>query len=641
MKTLETSMDQTPAATHAHASDTPPLRVALLGNPNCGKTALFNLLTGSRQKVANYAGVTVERKVGKLRTASGRKVKVLDLPGAYSLNALSLDEQITRDVMTGQQADEPLPDLLVCVVDATNLRLNLRLVLEARALNLPMVLALNMWDSAQHEGISVDVDKLAQALGVPVVKTVGIRHDGAQELLAYLDSVQPKVTHAVSGLWHGSSVQEVTATQQEVRQILRAAVQEPPNTLKWDDAIDAVALHPLWGMLVLTGTLFLMFQAVFSWATVPMNAIKASVQWLGEGAQTLLGDGPLTRLLVDGVLAGAGGVLVFLPQILILFLFILALEDSGYLPRAAFLLDRVMGTVGLSGRSFIPLLSSFACAIPGIMATRTITHWRDRLVTIMIAPLMTCSARLPVYALLIGAFIPSRPVLGVFNLQGLVMFGLYFGGIVSAMLVAWVFQFWRSQGRATPLLMELPSYRWPNLRGLAQGLWERTLIFVQRVGGIILAIMVLLWFLSNYPTPPEGFAGPAIQYSLAGRLGHALEWLVAPIGFNWQIAVALVPGLAAREVAVGALGTVYAVAASGDDVASQLSGLIGQSWSLATALSLLAWYVFAPQCISTLVAVRRETNGWRYVVIMAAYLFGLAYAASWVTYRLTLWLGGS
>jgi ferrous iron transport protein B len=622
------------------APDAAPLRIALLGNPNCGKTALFNLLTGSRQKVANYAGVTVERKEGHLKTTSGRHVEILDLPGAYSLNALSADEQITRDIVTGQRANERLPDLVLCVVDATNLRLNLRLVLEARSLNLPLALVLNMCDSAEREGIVVDRNRLSVELGMPVLKTVGVQQDGASELLSYLDTVQQAAPVKSSVTWHCSSVQEVMATQQEVRRLLKLTVQEPPDTLHTDDAIDAVVLHPLWGMLLLAFTLFLMFQAVFSWATVPMDAIKVVMESLSGLIRAHLADGMLRSLLTDGIIAGAGGVLVFLPQILILFFFILVLEDSGYLPRAAFLLDRVMGTVGLSGRSFIPLLSSFACAVPGIMATRTITHWRDRLVTIMIAPLMTCSARLPVYALLISAFIPSRTVFGVLNLQGLVMFALYLGGIVSAMLIAGIFMLWRGHARPTPLIMELPSYRWPNLRNLAHGLYERASIFTKRVGGIILSMTVLLWFLASFPSAPEGATGAAIQYSYAGELGRLLGVLVAPIGFNWQIAIALVPGMAAREVAVSALGTVYALSESGTDVASQLAPLIGQSWSLATALSLLVWYVFAPQCLSTLVAVRRETNTWRYPVLLAGYLFALAYLASFVTYRLTLsWSG--
>jgi len=624
--------------------DEKPLRVALLGNPNCGKTALFNLLTGSRQKVANYAGVTVERKEGMLETASGRQVVVLDLPGAYSLNALSADEQITCDIVTGHQPNEPLPDLVVCVVDATNLRLNLRLVLEARALNLPLVLALNMCDAARHSGITVDRAILARELAMPVIETVGIRHDGAQELLTYLAKVDLSKSRKrlkATTTWHAPHVDEVMATQQEVRRVVKLAVQEPAESLHRDDAIDAVVLHPLWGMGVLAATLFLMFQAVFSWAVWPMDVIKSVVEGLSGFVRSHLAEGPLVSLLVDGVLAGAGGVLVFLPQILILFFFILVLEDSGYLPRAAFLLDRVMGTVGLSGRSFIPLLSSFACAVPGIMATRTITHWRDRLVTIMIAPLMTCSARLPVYALLIGAFIPSRTVWGIFNLQGLVMFALYVGGILSAMAVAAAAMVWRTRARPTPLVMELPAYRMPNLRSLGHGLYERASIFIKRVGGIILALTILLWFLATYPAPPAGATDAAINHSYAGILGHWLEVVVAPIGFNWQIAIALVPGMAAREVAVGALGTMYAVAGTGEDVATQLAPLIAQSWSLATALSLLVWFIFAPQCVSTLVAVRRETNSWRYPLLMTAYLFALAYGASWITYRLTLmWTGG-
>jgi ferrous iron transport protein B len=360
---------------------------------------------------------------------------------------------------------------------------------------------------------------------------------------------------------------------------------------------------------------------------------------VGAWVQGAMPEGMLRSLLVDGVIAGAGSVLVFLPQILILFLFILALEDSGYLPRAAFLLDRVMGSVGLSGRSFIPLLSSFACAIPGVMATRTISSWRDRLVTIMIAPLMTCSARLPVYALLIGAFIPQREVWGVFNLQGLVLFALYFAGILSAMGVAWSFKHLRRQKGEAPLLMELPAYRWPNLRNLGVGLWERARIFLKRVGGIILSLMILLWFISSFPAPPAGASGPAIQYSLAGLIGQMLQPVFAPIGFNWQICIALIPGLAAREVAVGALGTVYSLSATGDAVAEQLSPMLAGSWSVATALALLAWYVFAPQCISTLATVKRETNSWRYPLMMAGYLFALAYVAAFLTYRIALVLG--
>jgi len=622
---------------------TAPLRVALLGNPNCGKTALFNLLTGARQKVANYAGVTVERKEGTLQTASGRRVRVLDLPGAYSLHAQSMDEAVTRDIVTGQRAGEPAPEVLVCVTDATHLRLNLRLVLEARALGLPMVLVLNMSDVAERQGIVIDREALVRELGMPVLATVGVRGGGAQELVQWLDTAQPAALAAAQvpvARPEGSAQQQVMQLHQQVRRIIDVAVRAPQVSLHRDDRIDAVVLHPVWGMVLLAVTLFLMFQAVFSWAAAPMDWIKAATEAAGAWVNANMGEGTLRSLLTDGIIAGAGGVVVFLPQILILFFFILVLEDSGYLPRAAFLLDRVMGVVGLSGRSFIPLLSSFACAIPGIMATRSIPSWRDRLVTIMIAPLMTCSARLPVYALLIAAFIPEQTVAGVFNLQGLVLFALYVAGIVSAMAVAAVARLARTNTGAAPLLMELPTYRWPSVRSLAIGLWERAKIFLRRVGGIILALTVLLWFLSSFPAPPAGATGPAIEYSLAGKIGSLLAVVFAPIGFNWQISIALVPGMAAREVAVGALGTVYALSATGEETAAQLGPLIAAHWSLATALSLLVWFIFAPQCLSTIATVKRETNSWRYPLIMTAYLFVLAYLASFVTYRIALAMGG-
>ena len=615
------------------------LRVALLGNPNCGKTALFNLLTGSRQKVANYAGVTVERKEGLFDTPNGKRIRILDLPGAYSLNAISQDETITRDVVLGTKEGEERPDLLICVTDATNLRLNLRLVVEAKRLGLPMVLALNMADVAQHRGVHIDVDMLERELGMPVVRTVAVRRGGADDLIGAIErhlSGRPLADFK----WTAPDTADVATTQREVRRIMTVAVREPANELRIDDALDRVVLHPLWGYVILALTLFMMFQAVFSWAQWPMDAINALVDAAGRLLSTWLPEGILQSLLVDGIIAGAGSVLVFLPQILILFLFILALEDSGYLPRAAFMLDRMMGAVGLSGRSFIPLLSSFACAVPGIMATRNIGNWRDRLTTIMIAPLTTCSARLPVYALIIGAFIPQRTILGVLNLQGIVLFALYVAGIVSAMAVAWVLKVAAGRNILHPLLMELPSYRWPNPRNLVIGLIERAKIFLTRVGTIILSLTILLWFLSSFPAPPLDATGPAIQHSVAGIIGRALETVLSPIGFNWQISIALVPGLAAREVAVGALGTVYALSAAGDDVAAQLKPMIAQTWSLATAYSLLAWFVFAPQCLSTLAIVRRETNSMRYPLIMAGYLFALAYLASFITYRIALALTG-
>ena len=616
-------------------SAAPPWTVALVGNPNCGKTALFNLLTGARQKVANYAGVTVERKAGIARLANGRSVAVIDLPGAYSLTPATPDEQVTLDVIEGRRAAEAAPDLFVAVLDATNLRMGLRLVLELERLGRPIVVALNMADAARSQGLAIDTTRLAAELACPVVETVAVRHNGHARLLVQLEA---ETDLARAPLPRSDAAGSSAALQREVRRILAVAAPRAAQRGRFQHRIDAVVMHPVWGLAILAVTLFLVFQAVFSWANVPMDAIKAGIAALGEWTTAHMAGGPLRSLLVDGVIAGAGSVLVFLPQILILFFFILLLEDSGYLPRAAFLLDTLMGKVGLSGRAFIPLLSSFACAIPGIMATRTIANWRDRLATIMVAPLMTCSARLPVYALLIGAFVPDRAV-GFFNLRGLTLFALYVAGVVAAMAVAWVLKRFWMKSRYQPLMLELPPYRMPGVRNLVLGLWERARIFMRRVGTIIFSLMVVLWFLSSWPAPPEGAAGAAIQYSLAGLLGQTLQHVFAPIGFNWQISIALVPGLAAREVAVGALGTVYAMSAAGDAVAETLSPVIAHSWSLATAFSLLAWYVFAPQCLSTLVVVKRETNSWRYPLLMAAYLFALAYAAAFVTYRVALVLG--
>ena len=608
------------------------MHIALVGNPNCGKTALFNRLTGSRQKVANYPGVTVERKEGHFHSATGRHYRVLDLPGAYSLDAVSLEEVITRDVCRGVHPDERAPEIMVCVVDATNLRLHLRFVLELRALGRPMIVALNMMDAAARRGIRIDTAALSAELGLPVLETIAVRRGGSDALVQALDTFS----------WQADAANTVTLSKPEmhaeVRRLIAGAVHLPAHDPVLDERLDRILLHPTWGLAVLAGLMFVMFQAVYVWAAPMMDAIDASISSLGIWAHGVLPDGPLRSLLVDGVIAGIGAVLVFLPQILILFTFILLLEESGYLPRAAFLLDHTMASAGLSGRSFIPLLSSFACAVPGIMAARSIADPRDRLATILVAPLMTCSARLPVYALLIGAFIPRQQVLGVLNLQGLVLFSLYVFGIVSALAVAYVMKKWRRDGGEHPLLLELPSYRLPHPRDLLLGLWERALIFLRRVGGVILAMTILLWFLLSYPGMPDGAAGAAIDYSFAGRIGHAMTLLFAPIGFDWRICIALIPTMAAREVMVSSLATVYAVAAD-DQAAQALSPLLAQDWSLATALALLVWFVYAPQCVSTLATIRRETNSWKQVGIAAGYLFALAYLAAFVTYRVALWLG--
>ncbi len=601
-------------------------RIALVGNPNCGKTALFNLLTGSRQKVANYPGVTVERKEGRCAAPSGRVFRVLDLPGCYSLAATSPDEAITRDVCTGRFEAEPQPDLLVCVADATNLRLHLRFVLEVQRLGRPTVLALNMVDEAERRGIRVDRPLLERALGMPVVETVAVKRGGAAALLERLDRDFPAPPPALAA---------DADLHAEVNRLLAVAVAMPRRTAKIDDTLDGLVLHPVWGMVILGATLLLMFQAVFSWAQPMMDGITWGVGAFGDAVAHALPAGFLRSLLVQGVIAGVGSVIVFLPQILILFAFILVLEESGYLPRAAYLLDRLMVGAGLTGRSFIPLLSSFACAIPGIMATRTIQDQRDRLATIIVAPLMTCSARLPVYTLLIAAFIPRRTVMGLFNLQGLVLFGLYTAGIATALCVAYAMKRFRHDRIEHALLLELPSYRWPNVRDVAIGLWERARVFLfQRVGKIIVATSIVLWFLSSFPAPPPGAAGPAINYSIAGFIGHALAYAFAPLGFTWQICISLIPGMAAREVVIGALATTYSLSTTDTDAAVKLAPIIASQWSLATALSLLVWYVFSPQCISTLAVIRRETNSVRTVAIVMGYLLALAYFASLLTYQI-------
>ena len=621
--------------------------VALLGNPNCGKTALFNLLTGSRQKVANYSGVTVERKEGRLALGSGKNIRILDLPGAYSLYPRSLDERVTCNVLLGRAEGEKRPDLVLCILSAMNLRRNLRLVLAAKRLGLPCVVALNMLDIAKRQGLQIDTAALSQELGLPVITSVGIQSDGADGIKQFLSELDWRNLNALRTGTSDATLENVAShiahtesDNVQVQRILQNLGLDQIIPDQLSDRLDAVLLHPIFGPMILVALLFCIFQAVFTWATMPMELIKTSIEYLGTQMSEVLPDTWLRSLLINGILAGLGGVVIFLPQILILFFFILLLEESGYLPRAAYLLDRVMGSVGLSGRSFIPLLSSFACAIPGIMATRSISNARDRLVTILIAPMMTCSARLPVYALLISAFIPEQKLWAGIDLQGLVLFLLYLAGILGAMAVAWVLKrFTSEQFRMNALMMELPSYHLPRLGNLAISLWQRAEIFLRRVGGIILIMTIGLWVLSSFPQPPEGATGSPIQYSFAGVIGQALAHVFSPIGFNWQISIALVPGMAAREVVVSSLATVYALSSSSADAAEALIPLISSGWSLATALSLLAWFVFAPQCLSTIAAVKRETGGWKIPIIMLSYLFGLAYIASFITYRIATFFG--
>jgi ferrous iron transport protein B len=615
------------------------LNLALVGTPNSGKTSLFNALTGSRQRAANYPGVTVERKSGVVQTPAGRAVTVLDLPGTYSLRGRSPDEQITREVVFGEIRDEKIPDCIVCVADATNLRLSFRLVLELKQVGRPLVLVLNMIDLARHRGIVFDLDRLSSELGIPVVTAVSVRKGGTADLLRLLDGIVPGPDHSAN-TWRPHSASELRALQREADRIISATVTPPSKPDTATTRIDSVVLHPVAGLLILLTVLFVMFQAVFSWAQPAMDLLSNGFDALGQFVHAELPDGLLQSFLQNGVISGVGSVVVFLPQILILFLFILLLEDFGYMARAAFLMDRIMGGAGLHGRAFIPLLSSFACAIPGIMAARVIDNRRDRLTTILIAPLMTCSARIPVYTLIISAFIPRRDVFGVINLQGLVMFGLYAAGISSALAVSFIAKtvMWRDY-EPSPFMLELPDYKLPRFRSIVLGLYMRAKMFLHRAGTTIFSMMVLIWFLASFPRPPAGAEGPAISFSLAAMIGRAIEPALAPLGFNWQIAVALIPGMAAREVAVAALGTVYAIE-GGKEAADQVGQILAANWSMATALSLLVWYIFAPQCASTLAVIRRETGSWKWMAVTFGYMLALAYLASLITYHVARALGG-
>ncbi|TPG52699.1 ferrous iron transporter B [Sphingomonas glacialis] len=613
--------------------------VALVGNPNAGKSALFNALTGARQKVGNYPGVTVERHSGKLTLPDGRIVDLVDLPGAYSLEPSSPDERVTRDVVTGTQTGERLPDALVVVVDASNLDNHLRFALQLIALGLPVVVALNMFDLAERDGLTLDPLKLSAELGVPVVPTVAVRRRGLDELKILLGGIvdadaairlRPS-NHAIG--------EDIVTLQRRARKIAQAATVEEAPARRWGNALDSVALHPVLGVLLLFVILFVMFQAVFFAGAAPAEAIASVFDAVSGLVKDVMPDSVLRSLITDGIIAGVGAVVKFLPQILIMFLFILVLEASGYMVRAAFLMDRVMASVGLSGRAFIPLLSSFACAVPGIMSTRTIDDEKDRLTTILVAPLMTCSARLPVYTLVIGALIPNTKVLPFVGLQGLVMLGLYIMGVVGAFVVAFVLRRTVTKGASSGFMMEMPKYQLPRVRDLAIGLWSRAEIFLKRAGTTIAFTTIVLWALLSFPKPPEGSPVSPVNYSVAGRIANTIEPAFRPIGFNRDIVLALIPAMAAREVAVAALGTVYAIDTAGEQSETKMAQTLHTRWSLPTALAFLMWFVFAPQCISTIAVTRRETNGWKWPAFMVGYLFALAYIAAGAAYWAAIGFG--
>lgn len=608
---------------------------SLLGAPNCGKTALFNRLTGSNAKVANYVGVTVDKLEGTF--IEDTNIRIVDLPGTYSLRTTTLDEAVARDVVLGKMGQRP--DGIIAVADATNLRMTLRMVLEIKQLGLPIVVALNLSDVARSRGLLIDTQKLSELLGVPVLETVAIKKDGTKALCEAIKNLPHQTATPLDTESAEKMLEQIDSQQlyQEVEQILSQAVTRELELPMWHQRLDHFVMHPILGVSLLLVILLLVFQAVYSWAEPIMTLIEDGFTWLGEWVTTQLPEGLLADLLVNGVIAGVGGVLVFLPQITILFAFILLLEDSGYLPRAAFLLDNLLAKSGLSGRAFIPLLSSFACAVPAVMSARTIQDPRERLVTIAIAPMLTCSARLPVYALIIGAIIPDQTVWGIFNLQGLVLFALYFIGILSAGLVAYVtkrFALRKGKIQQFPLLMELPTYRMPNFRHICLTLWERVSAFLKRAGTVIFALSVILWFLVTFPSAPESATAPAIDYTFAGMLGHIIEPIFAPLGFTWQMCIAMIPGIAAREVVVAALGTVYAMSGSEDQIMESLTPVVTNDWGLPTALAFITWYIYAPMCMATLAVIKRETKSTKQTFLITAYLFALAYFFALVVYHI-------
>lgn len=606
--------------------DTPParLRLALLGAPNCGKTSMFNALTGGRAKVANYPGVTVEYRKGEFDLPSGQGLELLDLPGVYGDCGHSMDERVAIDAVRGNLDGERRPDAILFMMDASHIETHLHNVLQAKNYGLPIILVLNMMDMAARDGIDIDITKLSEALGIDVISSVAVRAAGRAHLIDYLEGWSASIL-AGGAATPIIEADNLKALQSKARLISAQSVSRIERAQTRTQRIDNIVMHPLIGPIILLLILFVMFQAVYSWSGPAIDAIEGAFGWLSGLAGSVMPDGWAKSLITDGIITGVGAVLVFLPQIVILFAFILLLEASGYMARAAFLVDSLMAKIGLNGRAFIPLLSSFACAIPGVMAARTIESERDRLTTILISPLMTCSARWPVYFLIIGAFIPQGKI-GIFNQQGLVAFGLVMAGVIIAMIMAAIFKRTLTRGEASGLLIELPSYKMPVLKDYIIGLWDRAKIFIDRAGRIILPASIIIWFLASYPSR----AGTIAQ-TYAGKIGSLIEPLLRPIGFNLEIAISLIPAMAAREVAVSSLATIYAVAET--DVDTQLSAIISSQWTMPTALAFLAWFVFAPQCLSTFAVIRKETNSWKWPLFAFSYLFVLAYVAAGITYH--------
>ena len=661
------------------ATDNGHLTIALAGNPNAGKTTLFNALTGLRQKVANYSGVTVERKEGSWRLDGGENTaRLIDLPGLYSLDATSLDEQIARDVLTGKVVGLPKPDVVIAVVDATNLERNLYLVTQLLEYKIPVIIALTMVDTAEKQSLEIDTEKLSRLLRIPVVRVTAANKQGIEELAEevlqsakhisnsklswFADSENGTIGEDIhlSLSDNAAANKKIFARYNFISEVYQEAV-KPKDTLERSvsEKIDRVLTHKFFGLVILIAILLFVFQTIFSWANMPMDLLDTGFGALGDLVRGAMPEGVLTDLLVDGVIAGVGGVLVFLPQILLLFLFISILEDTGYMARAAFLLDKLMSRVGLHGKAFLPLMSSFACAIPGIMATRTIENPKDRLATIMIAPFMSCSARLPVYTLMIAAFFAGQTVFGFISLGAVLILAMYALGIIVAIIVAFILKRTILKSPPPPFVMELPPYRLPNLRNVLQNMVNNGWMFVKRAGTVILAISIILWALTAFPRvesqgevatnseQPTKDEGRQLQNSYAGQLGHLIEPVIAPLGFDWKIGVALIASFAAREVLVSTLSIIYNGEKDANEESESLISAVrdakkddgSKAWTPLTALTLMVFFVLAMQCMSTVAVVRRETNSWAWTVFMVGYMTGLAYLASFLTYQIGRLLG--
>lgn len=606
------------------------IRFALLGAPNCGKTSLFNALTGGRAKVANYPGVTVEYRKGNFSLSSVKSIELLDLPGVYGDCGHSMDERVAIDAIKGNLVGERAPDGLIFMMDASHITTHLHNILQAKSYGLPIILVLNMMDMAARDGIDIDIAELESLLGIPVIRCVAVRNAGRAHLIEFLNEWTADILNDSVSI-PAIEKNNLKDLQSKARLITSRAVSQINKTVSLTQKIDNIVLHPFYGVIILAGLLIFMFQAVYWWAAPFMDGIDFIFSRLQLMVDSNFSETWLKSLISDGIIAGVGSVIIFLPQIIILFAFILLLEASGYMTRAAFLVDSLMAKVGLNGRAFIPLLSSFACAIPGIMAARSIEQEKDRLTTILIAPLMTCSARWPVYIMIIGAFIPNINI-GFLGLQGLIAFGLVLGGIIFAMIMAFIFKKTLMNNSKSILLIELPSYKLPVIKDYFLGLWDRALIFINRAGRIILPASIIIWFLASYPTKSNGIVG-----TFAGKIGALIEPILRPIGFNLEIAISLIPGMAAREVVVGALATIYSL--DSESLDGPLRETLQNSWSLPTALSFLVWFVFAPQCLSTLAIMRKETNSWKWPLFAFFYLFSLAYLMAGITYQITVNLG--